>query len=191
VSDALSIFVFALLSAANPTLLAAVTIMLLLPNPKRLMMGYLLGAYLTSITIGLLVVFELHGSEAVSTTKRTLSPIENLVIGSLLIIAGLVLRLGLGAESLAWAAIFFIQPFSGVYYPVATLPAAVRWIAWLLPSAPVFEGMRAVLIEHRFDGALFAQAVAVLLVWLVLGGVAFTLLFQSARRRGLLLQSGE
>ena len=77
-----------------------------------------------------------------------------------LIIAGLVLRLGLGAESLAWAAIFFIQPFSAVYYPIDTLPAAVRWIAYLLPSAPVFEGMRAVLVEHRFDGALFAQAVA-------------------------------
>lgn len=91
-SDALSIFVFALLSAANPTLLAAVTIMLLLPNPKRLMMGYLLGAYLTSITIGLLVVFELHGSAAVSTTKRTLSPIENLAIGTILVIAGVVLK---------------------------------------------------------------------------------------------------
>lgn len=90
--DALSILVFALLSAANPTLLAAVTIMLLLPNPKRLMMGYLLGAYLTSITVGMLVVFELHGSAAVSTTKRTLSPIENLAIGALLVIAGVVLK---------------------------------------------------------------------------------------------------
>ena len=108
-----------------------------------------------------------------------------------LIIAGLVVRLGLGAESLAWAAIFFIQPFSAVYYPVATLPLSVRWIAWLLPSAPVFEGMRAVLVENRFDWALFGQAVAVLLVWLVVGGIAFTLLFRSARRRGLLLQSGE
>ena len=87
-----------------------------------------------------------------------------------LIIAGLVIRLGLGAESLAWAAIFFIQPFSAVYYPVDTLPAAVRWIAWLLPSAPVFEGMRTVLVEHRFDGGLFGQAVAVLAVWLVVGG---------------------
>jgi len=108
-----------------------------------------------------------------------------------LIISGLVLRLGLGAESLAWAAIFFIQPFSAVYYPIDTLPTAVRWIAYLLPSAPVFEGMRTVLVEHRFDGDLFAQAVAVLLVWLAVGAVAFTLLFQSARRRGLLLQSGE
>ena len=108
-----------------------------------------------------------------------------------LIIAGLVIRLGLGAESLAWAAIFFIQPFSAVYYPIDTLPPAVRWIAYLLPSAPVFEGMRAVLVEHRFDGMLFAQALALLAVWLVAGAVAFTLLFRRARRRGLLLQSVE
>jgi len=92
VGDALTILVFSLLAALNPTLLAAVTIMLLLPNPKRLMIGYLLGAYLTSITIGLLIVFQLHNSAAVSTAKRTLSPLEDLVIGALLIVAGLVLR---------------------------------------------------------------------------------------------------
>jgi ABC-2 type transport system permease protein len=108
-----------------------------------------------------------------------------------LIIAGLVIRLGLGAESLAWAAIFFIQPFSAVYYPIATLPASVRWISYLLPSAPVFEGMRAVLQEQRFDWGLFGQAATVLGIWLVVAGVAFSLLFRSARRRGLLLQSGE
>jgi Sap-like sulfolipid-1-addressing protein len=91
VGDAVSILAFALMSALNPTLLAAVTIMLLLPNPKRLMLGYLLGAYLTSITIGMLVVFELHGSASVSTTKRTLSPLADLLIGVLLITAGVVL----------------------------------------------------------------------------------------------------
>ena len=42
----------ALVAMFNPTLLAAVTVMMLLPNPKRLMLGYLLGAYLTSITSG-------------------------------------------------------------------------------------------------------------------------------------------
>ena len=108
-----------------------------------------------------------------------------------LIIAGLVLRLGLGAESLAWAAIFFIQPFSGVYYPVSTLPGAVQWLAWLLPSAPVFEGMRAVLVENRFDTGLFLYAAAHPAACLAVAGVPFTLLFQTARRRGLLLHSGE
>jgi Sap, sulfolipid-1-addressing protein len=92
VSEALSIFVFALMSAANPTLLAAVTIMLLLENPKRLMVGYLLGAYLTSITIGMLIVFELHGDASVTTTKRTLSPVADLLIAGVLITAGVVLK---------------------------------------------------------------------------------------------------
>lgn len=108
-----------------------------------------------------------------------------------LIIAGLVLRLGLGAENLAWASIFLIQPFSGVYYPVSTLPQAAQWVAWALPSAPVFEGMRAVIVDHRFDTGLLAYAAALLVVWLLGAGIAFTLLFRSARRRGLLLQSGE
>ena len=34
--------------------------MMLLPNTKRLMFGYLLGAYTTSITLGLLIVFSLQ-----------------------------------------------------------------------------------------------------------------------------------
>ena len=37
--------------------------MLLLPNPKKLMLGYLLGAYMTSITLGLLIVFSLNDTE--------------------------------------------------------------------------------------------------------------------------------
>jgi ABC-2 type transport system permease protein len=108
-----------------------------------------------------------------------------------LIIAGLVLRLGLGAESLAWAAIFFIQPFSGVYYPVSVLPEAAQWLAWALPSAAVFEGMRAVIVENRFDAGLLAYALVLLAAWLLAAATVFTLLFRSARRRGLLLQGGE
>ena len=49
VGDLGSIFLLSLLAMFNPTLLAAVTVMMLLPNPKKLMFGYLLGAYLTSI----------------------------------------------------------------------------------------------------------------------------------------------
>jgi ABC-2 type transport system permease protein len=108
-----------------------------------------------------------------------------------LIIAGLILRLGLGAESLAWAAVFFLQPLSGVYYPIATLPLPVRWIAWLLPSAPVFEGMRAVLVDHHFDRGLFVMAIVSVVAWLALAGLIFVRLFRSARDAGLLLQSGE
>lgn len=45
------IFLLSLVSAANATLLAAVTVMLFLPSPKRLLLGYLAGALLMSLTV--------------------------------------------------------------------------------------------------------------------------------------------
>jgi ABC-2 type transport system permease protein len=108
-----------------------------------------------------------------------------------LIIASLVLRLGLGAESLAWALIFLIQPLSGVYYPIATLPAWLQPLSWCLPSAPIFEGMRAVLFEGILRTDLLLYAVALNVVWMALAVLVFVILFRSARDRGLLLQIGE
>ncbi len=90
-SDAVQIFLLSLLAMFNPTLLAAVTLMLLLPNPKRLMLGYLLGAYTASISVGLAIVFALQDSGFASTSKRTLSPVEDLVVGLLLLLVAAVL----------------------------------------------------------------------------------------------------
>lgn len=93
-SDLVDIFLLSLLAMFNPTLLAAVTVMLLTPNPKRLMAGYLLGAYVTSITLGLVIVFSLHNSSTESTSKHTVSPVEDLVIGLLLVAIAWVLQTG-------------------------------------------------------------------------------------------------
>jgi len=76
----------------TPTLLAAVTIMMLLPNPKRLMIGYLLGAYMTSITLGLIIVFSLHNAEITNTSQRTLGPGEDIILGLLLLVISYVLH---------------------------------------------------------------------------------------------------
>jgi len=93
-SDLVDVFVLSLVAMLNPTLLAAVTVMLLLPNPKRLMLGYLLGAYTTSITLGLLIVFSLNGSSTESTSRNTISPVEDIVVGLLLLALAWVLRTG-------------------------------------------------------------------------------------------------
>ena len=92
--DLLGIFLLAGLAACYPTLLAAVTVMLLLPNPKRLLFGYLLGAYTTSITLGIVVVFWLQGSSAASTSKNTISPAQDIAIGLILLVVALVLASG-------------------------------------------------------------------------------------------------
>jgi hypothetical protein len=97
VSDLASIFFLSLLAMFTPTLLAAVTVMMLLPNPKRLMLGYLLGAYLTSITAGLLIVFSLHGS-ASESTAHTMGPIEDVVVGLVALLVAYVLGSGRDAR---------------------------------------------------------------------------------------------
>ncbi len=108
-----------------------------------------------------------------------------------LIVSALVLRFGLGAESLAWVAIFAVQPFSGVYYPIATLPEWLQIVSWCLPSAYVFEGMRAVLFEGHFRIDLFLGAVGLNIVFILATSAFFLVTFRTARRRGLLLQQGE
>lgn len=108
-----------------------------------------------------------------------------------LAVSGCVLRYGLGAESLAWLAIFALAPVSGVYYPIDTLPHWLRPLAWALPSAHVFEGMRGVMFDHVFRTDLFMSALGLNMLYLVLGGASFLAFFRVVRRRGLLLQMGE
>lgn len=96
--EVFSIFLLSLLAMFNPTLLAAVTIMMLLPEPRKLIAGYLLGAYLTSIGLGMAIAFSLHGDSGVESSKKTLSPIEDLVFGAILVIVGWVVLSGRAAE---------------------------------------------------------------------------------------------
>lgn len=81
-------------AALNPTLLTAATLMLLLPSPKRLLLGYWLGAMVTGITVGLVIVFTLKGSSVVQSTKATISPAVDLVLAGLLLVIVAVLATG-------------------------------------------------------------------------------------------------
>ncbi|MBA3731544.1 MAG: ABC transporter permease [Gammaproteobacteria bacterium] len=108
-----------------------------------------------------------------------------------IMIASLVLRFGLGAESLAWVAIFALAPVSGIYYPIDTLPDWLLPVSYALPSSYVFEGMRAVLIEQRFPLDLLFYAIALNTVYLVGAIWLFLRLFHHARRDGQLLHIGE
>jgi hypothetical protein len=83
-------FVYALTAALNPTLLGATTVMLLLDHPKRLLLGYLLGALMTSVTLGLVIVFALDGSA--STAQHKLSPAMDLALGVILLVVAFMIR---------------------------------------------------------------------------------------------------
>jgi hypothetical protein len=88
------IVIYAFLSAVYPTLIAATTVMLLLPNPEQLMLGFWLGSMITSVSCGLGLVYALPGSSAAHTARHTVSPTVDLVIAALLVLAVIALNRG-------------------------------------------------------------------------------------------------
>lgn len=101
----------------------------------------------------------------------------------------IILRFGQSAEILAWALAFLLQPFAAVFYPVAILPAALRLIAHAVPLSHVFEGMRAVILQHQFVISELVWATLLNIGYLVVALWFFRRVFRSAKRTGLLVRS--
>jgi ABC-2 type transport system permease protein len=106
-------------------------------------------------------------------------------------VSGLVLRNGLGAESIVWTLMFALMPLACVYYPVGVLPVWLQHISWCLPPTYVFEGLRALLSDHVFRADLMLSALGINALLLVTSFAAFIALLNSARRHGSLLGGGE
>ena len=88
------VIALALTASLNPTLVAATTVMLLLERPTKLMLGYLAGAMMTSITLGLVIVFSLSNSSTAKTTQNTLSPSVDIGLGAIALAISFVLYTG-------------------------------------------------------------------------------------------------
>jgi hypothetical protein len=88
------VIALSLAASLNPTLVGATSVMLLLPSPTKLMLGYLLGALMTSLTLGLVIVFSLSDSSAANTTENTISPAVDIALGGLALAVAWVLWTG-------------------------------------------------------------------------------------------------
>jgi ABC-2 type transport system permease protein len=101
-------------------------------------------------------------------------------------VSGVVLRLGPASEWFIWPVPALISPFAGVFYPIATLPAWMQWVAHALPPSYVFEGMRAVIAGQPFSGASLAVAVALAVAYILLAYAFFASVHRRALRTGLI-----
>jgi ABC-2 type transport system permease protein len=100
--------------------------------------------------------------------------------------AGIVLRLGPASEWLLWPLPALLSPFAAVFYPLATLPQWMQWVARALPPAYVFEGMRTLLAAHAFPARLLLGGAAVALAELLLAAYFYARVYRHAVRTGLL-----
>jgi len=57
-------------------------------------------------------------------------------------ISALIIRYGTNIQSFAWGLIYVFQPISAVFYPLAALPAQIRWLGYLSPITYVMEAAR-------------------------------------------------
>jgi ABC-2 type transport system permease protein len=98
----------------------------------------------------------------------------------------IVLRFGPAAEWFVWPIPALLAPFACVYYPLATLPAPMQWIARLLPPSYVFEGMRAVVAGHAFSGGSLVAAFGLATIDIFVAYWLFARVFRHAVKTGLI-----
>lgn len=107
------------------------------------------------------------------------------------LITAVLIKAGPGAESLSWALTFFLAPVCAVYYPVAMLPGWLQGISHAIPASHVFEGLRALVSEGRVDTPHLLMAFGLNCFYITFSIFLLQLSFNSARKAGTLLQTGE
>jgi ABC-2 type transport system permease protein len=149
----------------------------------------LFGFVKLAIGVGVMIVAALvFFSFDTSSLGFGLVPIATvlLVVGwaiSLLVI-GLVLRFGSGAEALAWGVMFVLMPLSGVFNPIENLPAVLQPIARLLPTTHAFEALRSLVDGEGLDWVEVGIAAAGSVVLLLLSLWYLLTMLHIFRRRG-------
>jgi hypothetical protein len=84
----LELLLLAIAAAFYPALLAVVLIFLARPHPKKLLAFFLAGAWLTSLSIGLVAVFALEGAGLSSSTKVSVGAGIYLGLGIVAVVVG-------------------------------------------------------------------------------------------------------
>lgn len=101
-----------------------------------------------------------------------------------MLVVGIVLRFGHGAEIVTWGLLFLVVAISGAFYPPEALPGVLQPVSGLLPSTHAFSAARTALDGDPFPWDRIAVACAGLAVVLP-AAVAFAFhMLKAFRTRG-------
>jgi ABC-2 type transport system permease protein len=102
-------------------------------------------------------------------------------------VSGAVFRLGPSAEWFAWPIPWLLSIFSGVFYPLSTLPPIFRTFSKIIPSSYVFESLRSIVSGSAFSHALTVNLLiggALALAYLLLTYLFFIRIYRRNLRNG-------
>ncbi len=106
-----------------------------------------------------------------------------------LVLIGLVFRFGTRVQALTWGAIFMMQPFCAVYFPVNVLPVFLQPIAYLFPATYFFEWLRALHEKTGYDANRLLGAFVFNLAYLGVACLIFSRQLAAAKRSGQLVRN--
>jgi ABC-2 type transport system permease protein len=104
-------------------------------------------------------------------------------------VSAMVFRLGPSAEWLSWPIPWILSLFAGVFYPIATLPKFLQYLARLLPPSYIFESMRNILARGNLSQNLVLNLIIggiLALIYLFLMYVFFIRIYRRNLRTGSL-----
>jgi len=102
-----------------------------------------------------------------------------------LFVSGILVMLGRQIQTLAWAGVYLLAPFSAIYYPVSSLPNWAQLISRFLPTSYIFEGMRKVLTKGAIPYSNLVISYILNFVYILLGYFFFKWCFKKSREKGL------
>lgn len=102
-----------------------------------------------------------------------------------LVVSGLIIRFGTRIQTLAWAGVYILAPFSGIFYPVAVLPGWAQVVARMIPTSYAFEGMRQILLGGKWPMDQAVASLGLNLLYLGLAMALFNYMFNQRKAKGL------
>jgi len=91
-------------------------------------------------------------------------------------VSALIFRLGPAAEWIGWPIPMVLSVFSGVFYPISTLPKFLQIFSRVIPASYVFESMRAILAASLGTSPSTGSGQALTINLFIGFGLAFTYL---------------
>lgn len=104
------------------------------------------------------------------------------------LINGMVIRWGYRIQAFSWTLILLFQPFSGVFYPISSMPQWMQHVSRFLPLSYIFEDMRSILGGNPITEGSLPKATLLNLVYLGFCVWFFARSFEKARESGQLVK---
>jgi len=158
-------------------------------------MAGLLTVCLMKVMVGLIaasaIAWAAYSFDIIPWLPTFIPYMANLLLFALAIgiaITGMIFRYTTKVQALAWGFAGLLMPVSCVMYPMSSLPRWLQGIAWAMPTAHSFEGMRGILNDQGFSPMHFWWGLGLNVVYFAVAIVFFGWTYEKARNRGLLVK---